>query len=501
MKYEEMDPKEFYDKQVTNRSDYENRAEAYATLTLPYLMRRNGSDKGTPLDDEVAQSYGGRCVNSLKSKMGMALLPASTSSFRFVPDQEAFEQTLGAENTDAMVDIHKALAARTLQINTEIERQAIRESLFMVIAQMMVVGSVIIEKKDKNGIVIHPLKTIAVDLDNQGEPHAMAFMETLTVLPEDITGVEEADEYELYTYIYKNAENDNWTVKQSVGKDDVGAEMTYSDDDLPYKYLGWTWMSGDSMHRPYVEDYIQDLSQLNKLAGVLTDGAVIASKSLIFVDQRGGRTRTKDVSTSANGDVMDGSAEDVTAFQLNKNYDFQVPMEREANLKRELAASFLMNESVTRDAERVTAQEIQFMAQELEKSSLSGIYSMMATKWSKWIVRMVMNELSIKFDTVEPEIITGLDALGRSQEAQKLDNYVGRMMNLGMERYLKKDVLAQKYAALEGLDVTGMLYTQDEVDTQVAEEQQAAIQAQAAQAGAQALGQEGGAAVIEGMKG
>ncbi len=500
--YNEFTPKEFYDLMVSDRSDYETRAEDYAAITLPYLMRSDGSDKGTPMDDETSQSYCGRLVNTLKSKMGMALLPPSTSSFRFVPDTDAFEAIIGSEDTTQMIEIHKSLSVRTQQINTEIERQAIRESLFMLIANMMVVGSMIVEKKENKGIILHPLKTIAVDLDNQGEPLAMCFVETLKRLPEDITAPEEQDEYELYTYIYSDDENpDTWRVIQSIGEEPVGDEQTYKTDDLPYQYLGWTWMPGESMHRPYVEDYFKDMEQLNKLATVLTDGAVIASKSLLFVDQRGGRTRTKDVSQSANGDVLDGSADDVTAFQLGKNYDFQVPMEREANLKRELSAAFLMNESATRDAERVTAAEIQFMAQELEESSLSGIYSMMATKWSKWIVRMIMKELAMSFDAVEPQIITGLDALGRSQEARKYDAYFGRLMNMGMEEYINKEALAQKYAALEGLDVTGIIKTQEEVDGARAQAQQSAMEQQVGMSGADALGKEGAAAAVQGMVG
>ncbi len=145
--YNEFTPKEFYDLMVSDRSDYETRAEDYAAITLPYLMRSDGSDKGTPMDDETSQSYCGRLVNTLKSKMGMALLPPSTSSFRFVPDTDAFEAIIGSEDTTQMIEIHKSLSVRTQQINTEIERQAIRESLFMLIANMMVVGSMIVEKK------------------------------------------------------------------------------------------------------------------------------------------------------------------------------------------------------------------------------------------------------------------------------------------------------------------------------------------------------------------
>lgn len=499
--YDEMSPKEFYNSKLADRKDYETRAEEFAKITIPYIMRTDGADKGTQMDDTVAQSYCGRLVNVLKSKMGMTLLPASMSSFRFVPDQQAFENIIGSDDQKAMTDIYKSLAVRTNQINTEIERQAIRESLFTVIANMIVVGSIIVEKKEGKGIILHPLKTIAVELDNQGEPLAMAFVETLKRLPEGIEVKEEKDEYELYTFIYSDDSGEKWTVRQSVEEEPVGKEMKYTSKTLPYQYLGWTWQPGDTLHRPYVEDYFKDMQQLDKLSKVLTDGAVVASKTLIFVDPRGGRTLTRNVANSSNGDVLDGSAEDVSAFQLGKNYDFQVPMEREANLKRELSAAFLMNESATRDAERVTAQEIQFMARELEESSLSGIYSMMAAKWSKWIVRMIMDELNIKFDAVEPEIITGLDAMGRTQEAQKLDNFVSRLANLQQMKWINMEALLQKYAALEGLDVTGLLKTRDEVDADEERERAKMAQQQAEMSGAQTLGAQGGAAVAQQLAG
>ena len=493
----ELNPKKFYDDRVGDRGDYENRAQKYASLTLPYLFRRDGSDKGTPMDDAIAQSYCGRLVNVLKSKMGMALLPPSTSSFRLVPDSEAFEEILQGDD-GTMNEIYEQLSQQTNRINTEIERQSIRESLFLLVANLIVVGSVIVEKKDKKGIVLHPLRSFVVELDSQGEALAMCFVEKMTRLPEGVTVKEEKDEYELYTLIYKSDEvEDQWSVTQTIEDEAVGEEQTFKTVDLPYQYLGWNWMPGDSLHRPYVEDYYPDMDQLNKLSTVLTEGAIIASKSILFVDQRGGRTRTKDVAESANGDVLDGNGEDVTAFQLQKNFDFQVPMEREANLKRELAAAFLMNESATRDAERVTASEIRYMAQELEESSLSGIYSMMAVKWSKWIVAMVMKELKVEFDAVDVNIITGLDALGRSQEAQKLDQFVTRAVNLEQVQRINMNGLLQRYAALEGLDVTGLLKDETTVEQETQASQQQAVEQEASAAAAQSAGQAGGAAMVE----
>jgi len=223
----------------------------------------------------------------------------------------------------------------------------------------------------------------------------------------------------------------------------------------------------------------------------LTEGAVVAAKMLLFVNERGGRTRKDEVADSENGDVIDGSADDVTTLKTEKNFDFQMPMEREAAIKKELAAAFLMNESVTREAERVTAEEIRFMAQQLETSSLAGIYSKLSLKWSKWIVEHIMVELDIKFDAIKVEILTGLDALGRSQEATKLDNVVARAEAVGELHRINKGELLNRYASFEGVDTNDLFYS----DEEVAKQQQKAQQQQAEQVGAEAAATSGGQAV------
>ena len=135
-----------------------------------------------------------------------------------------------------------------------------------------------------------------------------------------------------------------------------------------------------------------------------------------------------------------------------------------------------MNESVTRDAERVTAQEIQFMAQELETSSLSGIYSKLSLQWSKWIVGQIMSEINIKFDSISVEVITGLDALGRSQQQQSLDGFLERLNALGLTSYINNTEVVARYASFAGIDVTGLIKTPDEVKKEQAAAQEAANQ-------------------------
>lgn len=475
-----MLPSEFYSAGTSDRKQYEDRAKLIAKLTLPYVIREESDTGTTSMTDSTSQSFGGRLVNTLKAKMGMALLPPSTSSFRYVPNPEELEAlTGGSENNKA--EVYKVLSANVSAVNAEIELQQTRSSLFDAITQLIIVGSTIVEKvkSKQKGMKVHGLQSFVVKLDSQGNPLKMCIKELLDYLPEGIEAKEVKEKYELYTQLEYDSELDMWVMTQEVEQEIVGEEQTYKTyDDLPFRYLGWTWMQGEKYHRPYAEDYYKDLEQLDKLAKLLTDGAIIAAKMLIFVNERGGRTRKDDVTDSVNGDVIDGTAEDVTLMKSEKNFDFQMPAEREAKIQKSLSQAFLMSESVTRDAERVTAEEIAYMAQELESSSLAGIYSKLSLQWSRWNVHQTMLELKIKFESIEVEILTGLDALGRSQEAQKLDRLLQRAASMEKLHWFNDAEVLNRYAGFESVNTVGLIKTPDEV----AAEQEAAQLAQTKQA-------------------
>jgi len=156
-----------------------------------------------------------------------------------------------------------------------------------------------------------------------------------------------------------------------------------------------------------------------------------------------------------------------------------------------------MNESVTRDAERVTAKEIEFMARELETSSLAGIYSKLSLQWSKWIIQQIMGELKIKFNSIEVEVITGLDALGRSQENQKLDNYVQKLEATNRGVWLKDEEVVTRWASYDGINTVNLIKSPKEVQQEMKQRQQQAAQAAGQEEMAKATGQGAGQAMTQ----
>jgi hypothetical protein len=142
--------------------------------------------------------------------------------------------------------------------------------------------------------------------------------------------------------------------------------------------------------------------------------------------------------------------------------------------------------SLQRNAERVTATEIRAMAEELD-AALGGIFSILAEEFQLPLVKTFIYRLKQKIgleipDQVEPNIVTGLDALGRGQDLNKLTAFMSQVAGLAqagfdVAKYVDTTELINRMAAGSGIDPQGLVKSQDKIN----QEQQAAQQQQAMQ--------------------
>ena len=169
---------------------------------------------------------------------------------------------------------------------------------------------------------------------------------------------------------------------------------------------------------------------------------------------------------------------------MDKFNDFRVARETLESIERRMAAAFLLNQSVQRDAERVTAEEIRFLANELE-TSLGGIYSLLSNELQLPLAKRIINSLEkqeklpkLPKDTVEPVIITGFEALGRGNDANKLatmtQTLAGTIGPEALIQYLNVSDYIKRIGTGFGIDMKGLIKTEE----QVQQEQQQAAQAQ-----------------------
>jgi hypothetical protein len=140
-------------------------------------------------------------------------------------------------------------------------------------------------------------------------------------------------------------------------------------------------------------------------------------------------------------------------------------------------------ESVTRDAERVTAEEIRTMTQQLE-TSLGGVYTLLAEDFQKPLVSYILYDLieQGKIDkllktglkNLDIKIVTGFEGLGRGQDYQRLATFLNLVQaNPELFNYVNISELLTRISVSLGID-KGVLKTKQ----QLAQEQQQAQEQQ-----------------------
>jgi hypothetical protein len=216
------------------------------------------------------------------------------------------------------------------------------------------------------------------------------------------------------------------------------------------------------------------------LSRSLVEGAAASSK-VVFLVKPNSSTKKRDLAMTRNGDIITGQAGDVDVLQAQKHYDLGVVESAIGKFEQRLSFAFLLNAAVQRDAERVTSTEIRYMANELE-TALGGVYSLLSQELQLPIVRLLMQRMSKKGEipnlpkgTVKPTIITGVEALGRGNDLEKLREFTAEIAQLAQINpqavsMLNIGDLIQRMANSHGIDTEGLIKSQEELQ---AEQQQA----------------------------
>ncbi len=238
--------------------------------------------------------------------------------------------------------------------------------------------------------------------------------------------------------------------------------------------------------RSHCESYLGDLRSLEGLTRAILEGSS-ASAKMLFMVAPNGTTRASSIAKAPNGAIIEGSSGDVSVLQANKFADFRVSFEMMNRIEQRLQYAFLLNTSVQRQAERVTATEVQLVAQELQ-DALGGVYGILTTEFQLPYINGKINILreqkllpDLPKKIVRPKIIVGLEALGRASDRLRLLQFMQDLAGtLGAEvlaQHINLDDAIKKFAIANGVDTQGLLKDQE----QIQQEQQQAQQAQLAQ--------------------
>lgn len=214
--------------------------------------------------------------------------------------------------------------------------------------------------------------------------------------------------------------------------------------------------------------------------------AAIAS-NIIYLVNPNAVTRISELSKASSGDFIKGRLEDVQVLQINKTSDLQITTAEKQEIESRLSYAFLLNSAVQRNAERVTAEEIRYVANELE-DTVGSIYSILAQELQLPLVRRIMVQMTREGQLpdmpegskgVEPMIITGIEALGRGHDLNNLDTFIryAQVFPEAFQANVRQAEILRQIATALGIEANTVVKS----DQEIQQEQQQAMQAQMAQ--------------------
>ena len=149
------------------------------------------------------------------------------------------------------------------------------------------------------------------------------------------------------------------------------------------------------------------------------------------------------------------------------------------------------------------------MAGELE-DALGGVYSILSQEYQLPYVMRVIDRLTrqkklpaLPNGVAKPTIVTGLEALGRGHDLNKYDMFLKALMPLGPEvlsQYMNVGDYITRIGTALGVDMDGLIKTEEQIGQEREAAQQQAMQAQGMDMAKQAipaLAKEGAGALRE----
>ena len=308
---------------------------------------------------------------------------------------------------------------------------------------------------------------------------------------------------DLFTCVKISPNGKKWLVYQEIEGNVVpNSEGSYPLDKNAFIPLRYTSIDNSDYGRGFIEEYIGDLRSLEALYKAVVEGSAAASK-ILFLVRPNGTTRLKTLSESPNGAIREGDAADVSTLQLNKQADFQVAFQTMQMIQERLQFAFMLNTSVQRNNDRVTATEINYVSKELD-DSLGGLYSLLSQELQLPLINRLMYQMEknrrlppLPKESVRPKIVTGLEALGRSSDLQRLNAFVQQLSPFAQQlmSYMNLEEYIKRVGTSLGLDMAGLIKSQE----QIAQEQQAAMQQQMMQQAVPAVAKEGMGMIRDGV--
>ena len=380
---------------------------------------------------------------------------------------------------EQLAELKRLLAETDQAIMHRFESMMIRPQLHECLKQLVFAGNVLLILDKEKGATVVRMDRYVVNRDIYGHPERIILKEEIRPqsLPEELHELcaDKMDQakVDIYTGVVWDPKAKRYNVHQeSLGYVLDTTKGSYSQYECPYLPL-WTEPTHQaSWGYGFIASYLGDLISLEGLSQSFIEAAAAMSKVTIGVNPMSTLSE-EEVAEAPNLAVLRFKEGDLSAFQLDKVADLRAAFDAITKISGDLSTAFLENQSFQRSGERVTAEEIRRMAEQLEKTQ-AGTYPQLGKTMQLPIAMWIKAQLTkdgvipdIKSTVAEVSVVTGLEALGRTQDLQRLDSFVmGAMQTFGPEVVADhidvSDYFTRRATAL-GLNSDGLVRSAEQV--------------------------------------
>tara|TARA_B100000212_G_scaffold339245_1_gene317329 strand:- start:25310 stop:26905 length:1596 start_codon:yes stop_codon:yes gene_type:complete len=516
-----------FERDDSERGDSLDKARLCAELTKPHILPPEGWNDGETLP-QAFSALASRGITNLEGRLLLALFPTGQPFFRLKPatkfkfDPEVDPSLL--QSFEDKLRIHEMIMIAKLEKDdsdggTNARRAGFRSRMRSAISQLLVTGDVLIQMTDEYQIRIHRRDNYVVRRSTSGDVMYMITREqvdSLSLSPEQIEmiGLDLETEMntpaydrmqDLYTKCEWNPMSKRWVVEQQIKDVTI---VTSEEKVSPYFAIPYSLPPTGHYGRGIIEENLGDVRAINELTERLLDFAALSSKHLFALDYSS-QVRPQDLALPTGSvfqaRVQGGQVTDVGILRTDRAGDFGVVQNVRESLSRDLSKVMMMEAEQLPTYERASRLHVERVAMELE-GALGGVYAPIADALQIPLVERLMHLLerdgvmpSLPADSVEVEAVTGISALSREGDQQKLLQLLQTIAQMGpdmmqrFDRSLLLDILVRHSGVYE----PGLVKSEEVMQQETAQQQQQQIM----QTAGQQVAQSGGQALVEAAMG
>lgn len=488
------------------RSSRLDASEQYAYYTLPYLFPREGSTGNNETGVGMLDSIGATVTNHFANKLVTTLFSPNRPFFRLAPAagskvakeiDEALADPAQKAQATALLSEFRIQSSRTEKDAIQhLEKISYRTAAVEAAKLLIVTGDTVIKNPgDGERPTAYSMRDYVAKKAGDGGDMILIIRDdkkfaTFDQEIQELLMTQGERDYEADTdvVLYTRYElQDDGRYKITQATDDIDLlstdEILVPKNKMMHTHLSWNLHRGEDYGRGLVEDYSGSFHMIDALSRTIAHLAARIAGQKIFVHPQS-NVDVDEINSSDSSTYVSGDPNMIGTAKMADPQDIIVLEGIVQGHKRMLSGAFLFGSGTTRDAERVTAEEIRDNAEELEVSH-GGVYSRFSSDWQAKVAFEAVSSVEGKDldENIDAKIVTGMDSLSRQGEMQSIRVWIQDLSMLnqlseGTQAIVKQAEFARFAGAQRGVDTSSFVMSPEEIQAAMkAEEDRAAKEA------------------------